>query len=65
MKPLVEAIENSGMTYDELSAKSGVNKTQISRFVHGFARMRIDLAEKLAEVLGLELKKVKGEEKTK
>ncbi len=57
IKPLIEAIENSGLTLDELSLKSGVHKSIISRFLHGFTMMKVDNAEKLAKVLGLKLEK--------
>ena len=58
---LRRAIENSGMSRNQLSIKSGVDPAQLCYFVHGERTLTLKSAEKIAEVLGLELKpKKKG-----
>lgn len=57
---LRKAIEKSGYTQNQLSELSGVNRAQINRFVHGERTLTLESAEKIAEVLELELKKKRG-----
>ncbi len=60
---LRQAIEGSGLNITELSRKSKVDKGQISRFVNEERTLTLESAEKIAEVLKLELKKRKRGEK--
>lgn len=63
MDTLRQAIEGSGLNITELSRKSKVDKGQISRFVNEERTLTLESAEKIAEVLKLELKKRKRGEK--
>jgi transcriptional regulator with XRE-family HTH domain len=53
---LRKAIVESGYTQNQLSELSGVNRAQINRFVSGERTLTLESAEKIAKVLGLELK---------
>ncbi|MFH1613802.1 MAG: helix-turn-helix transcriptional regulator [Planctomycetota bacterium] len=59
---LRKAIVESGYTQYQLSELSGVSRAQINRFVKGERTLTLEPAEKIAKVLGLELrpKKKKG-----
>ena len=58
---LRKAIVESGYTQNQLSELSGVNRAQINRFVKGERTLTLESAERIAKVLGLELKpKKKG-----
>ena len=56
---LRKAIEDSGMSQNQLSELSGVHRAQINRFVSGERTLTLESAEKIAKVLKLELKKRK------
>ena len=56
METLREAIKDSGLNITQLGELSGVDKGQISRFVNEERTLTLESAEKLAKVLGLELK---------
>ena len=56
---LRRAIEGSGMSQNQLSLLSGVNRAQISRFVKDERTLTLASAEKIAEALEMELKKRK------
>ena len=53
---LRKAIVESGYTQNQLSELSGVNRAQINRFVKDERTLTLESAEKIAKVLGLELK---------
>ncbi|MHC4639401.1 MAG: helix-turn-helix domain-containing protein [Planctomycetota bacterium] len=56
---LREAIMQSGMSRNQLSIKSGVDPAQLCYFVQGKRSLTLKSAEKIANVLGLELKPIK------
>ena len=56
MLELRKAIVESGYTQNQLSELSGVNRAQINRFVKDERTLTLESAEKIAEVLKLELK---------
>jgi ribosome-binding protein aMBF1 (putative translation factor) len=56
---LRRAIGESGMSYKALSRETGVARASIQRFVDGRQSLRLDMAEKLADYLGFELRKKK------
>lgn len=60
---LREAIKKSGMSRNQLSIKSGVDPAQLCYFVQGKRTLTLKSAEKIAEVLGLELKPKKNKGK--
>ena len=53
---LRQAMADSGMAQKELSALSGVDSGQLSRFTKGERTLTLRSAEKMAGVLGLELR---------
>jgi len=53
---LRKAIVESGYTQNQLSELSGVNRSQINRFVSGERTLTLESAEKIAKVLKLELR---------
>ena len=55
METLREAIKDSGLNITQLGELSGVDKGQISRFVNEERTLTLESAERIAEVLGLEL----------
>ncbi|MHB9049750.1 MAG: helix-turn-helix domain-containing protein [Pirellulales bacterium] len=52
-----KAIRESGLSYSQLAADSGVDKGILSRFMAGYRSMTLDTAEKLANFLRLKLVK--------
>ncbi len=60
MKELRKSIVESGMSQNQLSILSGVNRAQINRFVNEERTLTLESAERIAKVLKLELKKQKG-----
>ena len=50
------AIKESGLSQNQLSILSGVNRAQINRFVKGERTLTLESAERIAKVLKLELK---------
>lgn len=56
MAELRKAIVESGYTQNQLSELSGVNRSQINRFVSGERTLTLESAEKIAKVLKLELR---------
>ena len=54
---LRQAIAKSGLTNYELSKLSGVSEAQLSRFMNGKRTLTIPTAEKIAEHIGVEIKK--------
>ena len=59
MDELRKAIIESGYTQNQLSELSGVHRAQINRFVKGERTLTLESAERIAEVLKLELKQRK------
>ena len=59
VEALREAIDKSELNKTQLAELSGVDKGQISRFVNEERTLTLESAEKIAEVLKLELKSVK------
>ncbi|HJZ58788.1 MAG TPA: helix-turn-helix transcriptional regulator [Gemmataceae bacterium] len=61
---LRRAIRDSGLPYLQLEQATGVHRASISRFMTGERSLRLDVADKLADYLGLKLnvskKKPKG-----
>jgi transcriptional regulator with XRE-family HTH domain len=52
---LRQAIEDSGITMYKLSQDSGVNRSQLSRFMRGQRDLSLAVADKFCEVLGIGL----------
>jgi transcriptional regulator with XRE-family HTH domain len=50
-----QAIQDSPLSLLELGQRSGVNQSQLSRFLHGERGLTLAAAAKVCEVLGLEL----------
>ena len=60
---LRQARLNAGINRNEISRLAGVDKAQLSYFVQGKRTLTLKSAEKIAEVLGLELRQVKKDKK--
>ena len=58
-KLIRQAIEDSGLTAYMLSRKTGLTVSPLMRFMRGEAGMTVATAEKLAPVIGLELRRIK------
>ena len=54
---LRRTIVESGMSYNALQKATGVTRASIMRFVRGSQSLRLDMADRLAEYFGLELRK--------
>jgi hypothetical protein len=54
--PLRRAIVESGIPFHQLQEQTGVERASISRFVAGKRSLRLDVADRLAAQLGLELR---------
>lgn len=52
---LQEAIQKSGVSQAELERQTGVTRASIMRFVRGETSLRLDLADRLAQFLGVEV----------
>ena len=50
-----QAIADSGLTYTELQRATGVKRASILRFMRGDQTLRLDIADRLAEHLGIEV----------
>lgn len=55
-----DAIRGSGLTITDISKQSGVDYSQLSRFMHSKRGLSIVTAEYIAKVVGLELRPVKA-----
>jgi plasmid maintenance system antidote protein VapI len=53
---LRRAIRESGLTFQALAEAARVERGSVSRFVRGERSLRLDMADRLAEYLGLELR---------
>jgi plasmid maintenance system antidote protein VapI len=56
--PLRQAIVDSGLPLLRLSKGTGVARASLIRFVRGETSLRLDIADRLAEYFGLELRSV-------
>jgi plasmid maintenance system antidote protein VapI len=56
---LREAIEQSELSYKRLEAETGVIRQSLMRFARGEQSLRLDMADKLANYFGLEVRKRK------
>lgn len=56
-KVLKQAIAESGETYTALERATGVKRASVMRFMRGEQSLRLDLADKLAEYFGIEVKR--------
>lgn len=54
----IEANQKAGEKNAELSRRSGVSHSQITRWLSGEREISFEVAEKLCEALGLELRKI-------
>jgi plasmid maintenance system antidote protein VapI len=54
---LRQTIVESGVSYNALQKATGVTRASIMRFVRGDQSLRLDMADRLAEYFGLELRK--------
>jgi plasmid maintenance system antidote protein VapI len=54
---LRQTIVESGVSYNALQRETGVARASIMRFVRGSQSLRLDMADRLAEYFGLELRK--------
>jgi plasmid maintenance system antidote protein VapI len=54
---LRRAIIESGLSYNALQRETGVTRASIMRFVRGTQSLRLDMADRLADHFGLELRK--------
>lgn len=54
---LIEAIEESGLSFNAIETQTGVKRQSLMKFVRGEQSLRLDLADKLAEFFGLVLTK--------
>jgi plasmid maintenance system antidote protein VapI len=56
-----EAIEGGQVSYSALERATSISRASIARFVRGTQTLRIDLADRLADYFGLELR-IKGKD---
>ncbi len=54
------AIKDSGLSYNELRRRAGVNQAQVSRFMVGERDLTVQVASRLCLVLGYELVRTGG-----
>jgi len=57
---LKQAILDCELSYAAMERETGVKRQSIMRFAKGDSSLRLDMADKLADFLGLELKPRKG-----
>jgi plasmid maintenance system antidote protein VapI len=53
---LRRTIVESGMTFLELERATGLKRASVLRFVRGSQSLRLDMADRLADYFGLELR---------
>lgn len=56
---LLRTIKDSGQSLYTIAKNTGIQKTALGRFVAGKQSLRLDIADKLAAYLQLELIKIK------
>ena len=54
---LKRAIKDSGLSFTAIEERTGVKRASVMRFMRGETSLRLDVAEKLAELFDLELRK--------
>jgi len=54
---LRRTIVESGVSYNAMQRETGVTRASIMRFVRGDQFLRLDMADRLADYFGLELRK--------
>jgi ribosome-binding protein aMBF1 (putative translation factor) len=52
-----QSITESGLSFNELERRTGVKRQCLMKFARGEQSLRLDIAEKLFDTLGLELVK--------
>lgn len=57
---LRQAIAESGLSFIELERRTGVKRQSMMKFARGAQSLRLDMADKLLECLGLEVVKRKA-----
>lgn len=62
---LRRAIEESGMSIKALERETGVSRQSMMHFMRGTRTLRLDIADKLANYFGLELRRATEETQTK
>ena len=50
------AIEQGGVSHAELERETGVKRGSIMRFMRGETSLRLDIADRLAQYLGIEVR---------
>jgi plasmid maintenance system antidote protein VapI len=55
-RTILDAVESGRANYKGLERATGVTRASIMRFVRGSQSLRLDMADKLAAFLGLELR---------
>lgn len=58
-KTVRDAMKDSGLTPYAIARDSGVDYSQITRFLHGQRGLTLDSASKICELLGLELRPIR------
>ena len=61
---LLDSVE-SGQSFKGLERETGLKRQSLMKFARGEQSLRLDLADKLAEFLGLELQPMKPKRKEK
>jgi transcriptional regulator with XRE-family HTH domain len=51
-----QAVVDTGLPLQQVAEAAGVDRASLSRFVRGERSLRLDIADRLAEFLGLELR---------
>jgi transcriptional regulator with XRE-family HTH domain len=52
---LRQALDECGLSRYQISLQTGIDQSQLSRFVHGTAKLSMDSMDKLGEALNLKL----------
>jgi transcriptional regulator with XRE-family HTH domain len=58
-RAIKKAIKESGMIPFEIATRAGVEPASLSRFMHGKRSLGLPAAEKLCDLLGLELRQIR------
>lgn len=56
---LLQAIDNSGLSFIELERRTGLKRQSLMKFARGEQSLRLDMADRLALFFGLGLKPAK------
>ena len=60
---LKQSVRQSGESLYAISKATGLNHDSLSRFMRGRQSLRLDLADRLAEYLGIQCRREKGKAK--